>query len=573
MFINKLFIKNFRGFNQDGIEIDFNTGFTSILGRNGSGKTTIIEALNYLLGQEYLSTRVSEKDFHCDANKIEDEIIIECETANPFFIALDLISKEKYAFFKNVIVPCNKVRLSIKRRELTEKVLDEPFIINRYVIPILGTIDESIYNGVKGDYSCYEVKEDTDYLVKFKIKNGEARTSKILAFQLTYNPNKIQRLVKAYYLDKDRDKEISGSYSFINKVLTDLHWKYKKETNDDSSEISEQYKSLAINLRNTVDEKGILINAVNERVKEICLQDKKLSLHFLDIEQPYKDAFIASDEYDKCLLPNNLGSGFNILIAYALISYVAEKEKTPILLLIDEPELHLHVDWQKRLYDTFSKETRLQIVVSTQSENFVSLGNWRQIRVLKEGIVHPDISALTESISTTDGETGTREECLDDYSKKYLHISCILRENMELFFSKKVLLVEGASEKYALPKLLNLNGLDISKYSIAIIPVWGKSKLKIYQTICMCFGVNYFTMFDSDKLDEEEIANENQAIVNNSYNKQLIQYSTNFEKLLGVGSTGKFQQVVNTVDNLENLDKLNDEIKTSLSILQGFIED
>jgi putative ATP-dependent endonuclease of OLD family len=68
MFIKSLKLRNFRSFGKGidgtGITIDLNQGLTAFIGRNGSGKTSILEALNFLIGQDYLPTRISEKDFH-----------------------------------------------------------------------------------------------------------------------------------------------------------------------------------------------------------------------------------------------------------------------------------------------------------------------------------------------------------------------------------------------------------------------------------------------------------------------------------------------------------------------------
>ncbi|PJA62253.1 MAG: hypothetical protein CO162_02065, partial [bacterium (Candidatus Ratteibacteria) CG_4_9_14_3_um_filter_41_21] len=138
-----------------------------------------------------------------------------------------------------------------------------------------------------------------------------------------------------------------------------------------------------------VDEKSVLINGINEKVKAICCDDKNFQIDFIDIDQPYKSAFVAKKEGEKLLLPDNLGSGFNILIAYALFAYVADQEKIPIVLIIDEPELHMHSDWQKKMYEVFTNQTDLQFAYSTQSENFISLKNWKQIRAISDFQVFP----------------------------------------------------------------------------------------------------------------------------------------------------------------------------------------
>jgi len=570
MFIKKIKIKNFRcfgkGLNGEGIAVDLNDDLTAFIGRNGSGKTSILEALNFLIGSDYLPTRINEKDFSSDAEDIKDEIIIEGEMNKPFFSTLDVRSSTNQ--LETIIIPCNKIKLVIKRREKPEKVLDDPFVINKYVIPIIGEIDESIFKEEEKARKASRISQIKEgYTVFYKLKDGQERNAKVISYQLNYNSNRLTGCPKSYYLSKDRDNDVSGSYSLIAKILTDLHWKYKKKQTASENTIPGEYNTLADSLRGIVDEKSILINGINEKVKAICCDDKNFQIDFIDIDQPYKSAFIAKKEGEKLLLPNNLGSGFNILIAYALFSYVADQERIPIVLIIDEPELHLHSDWQHKMYDVFSSQTDIQIIYSTQSENLISLKKWQQIRLVSNSNIFPKQDSQPE-ILAADGETGTPSQYLDDYARRNLHLSLILRENLELFFTKKCILVEGPAEKYALPKLLKLSDCDIESFSVSIIPVWGKTKLKNYQMICKHFGIDYYTLYDHDQ-DE----NENTLIESNAQPDKVKSFSSNFEAKLGITQNDdKFQKVIKKIDILTDINFLDQETKDIIDDLKMFVQ-
>ncbi len=54
---------------EKGTAINFNNGLTAFIGRNGSGKTAILEALNFLIGSDYLPIRIKEKDFNSEAKE------------------------------------------------------------------------------------------------------------------------------------------------------------------------------------------------------------------------------------------------------------------------------------------------------------------------------------------------------------------------------------------------------------------------------------------------------------------------------------------------------------------------
>jgi len=619
MFIKSLTIKNFRcfgkGTDEKGTTINLNNGLTAFIGKNGSGKTAILDALNFLVGTDYLQSRISEKDFHSEAKgtKDEDAIVIEGETTKPFFVDIDVISDA--IVFSTIVVPCNKIRLFIKRRQKAEKILDDPFRIEKTVIPILGDIDESIYQNqeFKKSYKILSLSEvdsvvddldsakeiiknllkgtsvniqqtDGIYEVEFKLKSGRTKRASFPSYNLTYYPNRVKGLAKSYYLSKDRDGDVAGNYSLIAKILTDLHWKYKRKRARDEDTISDEYNTLANSLREIVDEKSLLINGINGKMKAVCCTDKNLRIDFIDTDQPYKSAFIAKEEGEKLLMPNNLGSGFNILIAYALFAYIADQEKIPIVLIIDEPELHMHSDWQKKMYEVFTKQTGLQIVYSTQSENFISLKNWGQIRSISDFQIYPKEEILQEQIMATDGQNGRRADFLDAYATKNLDVSTILRENLELFFIKKCILVEGTAEKYGLPKLLKLSGCDIDNFSVSIIPAWGKTKIKIYQMICKVFGIDYYTIFDADikendlnktkQQNTEQNDKENTAIEDGAENNKLTKFTESFERALGVtGNDDKFQRLVKKIDDTVSTDNLDQQIKGCLVNLKIFIED
>ena len=295
-----------------------------------------------------------------------------------------------------------------------------------------------------------------------------------------------------------------------------------------------------------------------------------ITSRFFDTNEPYKGAFLSKNIPNRQLLPVDLGSGYHILFAYALAKYIFELEKEPVVFLIDEPEMHLHADWQTKLFSKFLAEQNVQVIYSTQSENLLSLKYWKNIRVLKCGHVYPKQAALDQLIQI--GTSSHKvQELIQDYAERNLHVSTFLRENLELFFTKKCILVEGPSEKYALPKLLKLMGCDISCYSISIIPVWGKGKLKLYQLLCKCFGADYFTVYDEDRKDGETFDNneENNAIETNSLNGQHYKFPQSFEISLGVSN---FQGVAIKVDSINSASGLDANLTALLNKLKTYIE-
>ncbi len=351
MYVKQLTIKNFRCFDTQGINVDFEKGITGIIGKNGSGKTSIVEALNFIFGREYIQNKIGEHDFHNLANDIKDKIEIVAYTHTPFFVSTEVIytvAGSGYRQSAQVLVACDGLRLTIKRREKAERVLDEPFVIDRFAIPINGTVAEELFEGVLSDNEKPVTKallspEVGYYNISFKLKSGEIRQTRLFEYQLTYNPSKYKKFPIAYFLSKDREREVANTYSILAKILTDIHWRYRKSQSDEVTDFNSKYSELASYLRQ-VDEKEILINSVKEAINEITCENDDFSIDFLDTNEPYRSAFLAKNIPNKQLTPVDLGSGYHILFAYALARYIFRLEKEPVIFLIDEPEMHLHVD-------------------------------------------------------------------------------------------------------------------------------------------------------------------------------------------------------------------------------------
>ncbi len=125
MKIKSVLIKNFRSIK----EINFSLKDLSIfIGNNGTGKTSILEAINFALSPHFLSGRIKHTDFY---NGTDEPIIIEIEFSDSF-------DGEIPDGFTKQVVPCNKVRLEIKKRQKAtpNKSFTDGFVINHYVVPV-----------------------------------------------------------------------------------------------------------------------------------------------------------------------------------------------------------------------------------------------------------------------------------------------------------------------------------------------------------------------------------------------------------------------------------------------------
>lgn len=163
------------------------------------------------------------------------------------------------------------------------------------------------------------------------------------------------------------------------------------------------------------------------------------------------------------------------------------------LILIDEPELHLHPRWQSLLMSMFeilSKETGNQFIMATHSPKFISPDSINYVsRIYRDNntskIVRLDESKLPKS--------------------KHLFNTINSHNNECIFFADVVLLVEGISDRIFFQKLLDYK---LRKYpsttdkNIEIVSVGGKSMFPSYKKLLTACGVESVIVADLDYVNQ-----------------------------------------------------------------------
>ncbi len=128
------------------------------------------------------------------------------------------------------------------------------------------------------------------------------------------------------------------------------------------------------NLNDDLDEKikkdRVENNFLAEAVKKFEeISGSKIRLDFLDNYEPFRGAFFATkkDNHQQIAL-SNLGSGYEMIFALLYSFYLARQSGKQLIVLIDEPELHLHPRLQEKFVGfllEFSKDA--QILLASHS--------------------------------------------------------------------------------------------------------------------------------------------------------------------------------------------------------------
>ncbi|WP_447834756.1 ATP-dependent nuclease, partial [Aeromonas veronii] len=158
-----------------------------------------------------------------------------------------------------------------------------------------------------------------------------------------------------------------------------------------------------------------------------------------------------------------LGSNNVLFMACELLLLGKEPDGLP-LLLIEEPEAHLHPQRQLQLMEFLEAAAQpttglrpVQIILSTHSPNLSS-------KIPLQNLI---LMQRQQAFSLAEEQT-----CLapDDYRflSRFLDVT-----KASLFFAKGLLVVEGDAEAILLPSLARRLGRDLTKHGVSIINVGG----------------------------------------------------------------------------------------------------
>lgn len=178
------------------------------------------------------------------------------------------------------------------------------------------------------------------------------------------------------------------------------------------------------------------------------------------------------------------------------------------ILAIDEPELYMHPTYKRALYASFIElaESGCQVLYTTHDPAFVSVGRFDDIHIVKK---QSGMSPRTEiafsslkSLRQTELFYRAYKKKKDEAIRAELQHKCHGEQN-EGFFADRVIIVEGATELYALPMYCRHMGFDLDRNNTAIVSAESVTLIATLNTIFSALRIPSYCIFDGDKPNEE----------------------------------------------------------------------
>lgn len=413
MYLRTLKAQGFKCFDNT-FEIEFTDGLNVIVGENGAGKTAIISSIRQLF-QDSESGRysISSDDFF-----------------NPFITG----GKAALSF---------SISAEFDGLDETDKVA---------FLPWVGASNTALLN---------LQAENKEIRGRFKkiIWGGNSKSSQ-------FDPELIE-LIQCIYLPPLRDAELklsNGRQSRLSKLLKALNRKQLKQCRKDDKihPLEEKLKnfntSLAIDDKLNIKEANELITA--NLTKAIGHHfGQKTSIQFAQSDFTkiaesltllfFPDLSVEDQSLFRDLSQNSLGYNNLLYIASILAELTLDDEddEQPLfkLLLIEEPEAHLHPQLQIRLLNhlkSVAEENKnVQVIVTTHSTVLAS-------SVELESIIH---LSKSQAPVATQLRTCGLPPTSSQFINRWLDVT-----KSNLLFASGVILVEGIAEQMIIPTLARI---------------------------------------------------------------------------------------------------------------------
>jgi putative ATP-dependent endonuclease of OLD family len=434
MYLHQLKLWNFRKYGLSdekeeitndnfGLKVEFQSGLNVLVGENDSGKTAIIDSIRYLLDTNSQDRAwITEEDFHSGETCMRIEVCFKfsenenaIETCSPFVEHLSA-EDSKPILYVTLLA------------QITQRKTRGIRYINRTIKSGVNGSGSIIEGEVRDFLRTTYLKPLRDAALEMSSGRG-SRLSQILAGHKKIQDSK-DKLIDIL-VDANQKIEKDEVIASTEKSINDNYFNQLRFEHDNLS--------TKIKMADVKSSRGL-----NEAQKHLFLKRilERLNLNL-------------SEGADDVFTTHGLGYNNLMFMATEMLLIQQEKGENLPLLLIEEPEAHLHPQMQMQLLEFLKSQNDVQTILTTHSPILASKVPLESILLL----ANDKIFDLHKGKTKLDG---------DDYHflEKFLDST-----KANLFFARGVIIVEGDAENILFPVLAKLLDCPLEKNSISVVNV------------------------------------------------------------------------------------------------------
>jgi putative ATP-dependent endonuclease of OLD family len=579
MRISNLTLKNFRLLSD--VTINLEDDITLIVGKNNTGKTSLLEAIKIFASGE---DKLSFEDFSQSTYPIFKDVLRKFQESLSSSISEE--RKEELEKYVQDNIPRIELIIQFEYDKKTDSLIELSEFIS----------DLDVNRNDATALISYEPTNSLGMLSAFVNRSDEKLT---LLQYLKENLN-VYYWPKCYALDPHSEylREIEGSFkdkikkivSFEDiKALRVLDDKKGDKNKTLASGFSRYYNERDKTDQNVKDLESVLIDVSTELkgkydiVLKKILEDLKrfgaatpINIPAITIKSEFNSESVIKDnikyyyQHDEIDLPesyNGLGYSNLIYMVLELASFIErlrnskdEKVSEFLMVLIEEPEAHMHPQMQQVFISQIKgilEEAQedgfyVQLVITSHSSHILSeagidsqkgFNRIRYFNRVREKIEVQDFNALH-----IEDEKHTFR-----FLKQYLTL-----HKSDLFFADKVIIVEGTTERMLLPQMIMKVAPSLCTEYLSILEVGGAYTHK-FKEILNFIGVKTLVITDLDSCDQ---TTHEKCPVNNGNNNEV----TSNETLKSwIPAKGSIKELIAVTEN----DKIEAEIRVAFQIAQN----
>lgn len=550
MYISKIELRNFRIFDEVGITAYFKKGINAIISENNSGKTAIIDALRIAF-----STVPYKKDI--------------------FFNLTDF-------HVRNDGVRCDEAYISIFFDELPADLFElwnpeDPtkgeFHIRYYTVKTPQGIEKvryKIWGGpVEGNTVSSETFEAIQLVFLGALRDVENEMRPIKSSRLasllgsvTNTPESRNEIVDVLRKAND-DILAKQSVKKVREIVNDNLSTIEQDILRQHIElglVEPKFDSIAASLRAWLKPRWFFLSKDASSFDTIknaytCEEWAQYATEtnngaYLDVlalralDKPVPDEVsvllqsMSSHSFE--LFQNGLGYN-NILFMSTVLGDMKTGTEDLLysLLLVEEPEAHLHPQLQELVHSFFQKNAEkdnLQVIFTSHSPTLVSRVGIDRIVLLYENCHRIDCLSLSQSNLSDDDRNNL---------ERYLDVT-----KSQMLFAKGVIFVEGISEALLMPIFAEYIDRSLEKYAIEVVNVDGVAFKPFANLLCYANDTGRQTIKASIVTDDDRCTNRADP---DHYISKEIDYDTAdlesvVEKLKYSVGSERFQSIKNLCD-------------------------
>lgn len=205
-----------------------------------------------------------------------------------------------------------------------------------------------------------------------------------------------------------------------------------------------------------------------------------------------------------------------------------------------------------------------QIIFSTHSSNFIDIFDYKNIIIVRKDKNSSYINQIQQDIFNKNQK--------EDFNK----LSRFNNGVNDLFFAKKVILVEGLSDSIVLQLFSEYNKVDLDMLNVSITNCEGKCLIRNFQRILNEFHINYAAVFDDDMDGKHDKAEENNnEIIKLCKDNKYWYFSPNLETEMEItrkSNKDKPFTAYTFFKDGKKFNKLKDEPKNKLNEIMDWIK-